>query len=295
MEISRIALGTVQLGMSYGISNTNGQPSQSMVFSILDYALEQGVFVWDTSPMYGDSERLIGQYLKSTVQKPIISTKLPKLSYDLNYSIGDEIDQCLTQSLSALGVNSIDYYLIHHEHDFKIHGSQILDILSKYKAKNVIKKIGLSVYSPQVAIDAIQSGLIDAIQLPYNLFDHRFELAMQLAQAKQITVFVRSVFLQGLFFLSPLHAEERVAGSYHFVKNVQELALEKGIPLHTFALLFVLRNASVSQVLVGVDDVNQLKLNLMDLSTYHLDDQTSMKIRDLFQDIPEQVLNPILW
>ena len=63
---SRLAIGTVQFGMDYGIANQNGKVNANQIQSILDFAHEKGINVLDTAKAYGNSEKSIGNYLKLT-------------------------------------------------------------------------------------------------------------------------------------------------------------------------------------------------------------------------------------
>lgn len=62
-SISKMTLGTVQLGLNYGIANNEGKPDEEKAFRILDSALASGVNCIDTAAIYGDSEKVIGKYL----------------------------------------------------------------------------------------------------------------------------------------------------------------------------------------------------------------------------------------
>ena len=55
VSISELSLGTVQLGVSYGINNQSGKPDRTQAFGILDTALTNGISALDTAAAYGDS------------------------------------------------------------------------------------------------------------------------------------------------------------------------------------------------------------------------------------------------
>ena len=61
VSISELSLGTVQLGVSYGINNQSGKPDRTQAFGILDTALTNGISALDTAAAYGDSEQVIGK------------------------------------------------------------------------------------------------------------------------------------------------------------------------------------------------------------------------------------------
>lgn len=78
MCISKFSLGTVQLGMNYGLGEFATKPSKSEAFRILNRAVELGVNTFDTANDYGDSEQLIGQWLqtKPSDERPMVVTKI---------------------------------------------------------------------------------------------------------------------------------------------------------------------------------------------------------------------------
>ena len=81
--ISAMSLGTVQLGMNYGIANNAGKPSEETAFAILRTALEKGVTSLDTARGYGDSEEVIGRFLRTWEgEAPVITTKILDLQGD---------------------------------------------------------------------------------------------------------------------------------------------------------------------------------------------------------------------
>ena len=60
----KLVLGTVQLGMKYGLCNTHGQPTQEESFSILDAALAAGIDTFDTAFAYGTAEDMLGAWMQ---------------------------------------------------------------------------------------------------------------------------------------------------------------------------------------------------------------------------------------
>ncbi len=63
--LSRMTLGTVQLGLNYGIANSEGKPDAEKAYAILDKAIDTGVKCLDTASGYGDSEKVIGSWIKN--------------------------------------------------------------------------------------------------------------------------------------------------------------------------------------------------------------------------------------
>ena len=77
--MANLAIGTVQFGQHYGVSNVDGQPDEEGVRKILELAQKKGICTLDTSPAYGDAEGLIGRAIHSSDAFKII-TKTPTLS-----------------------------------------------------------------------------------------------------------------------------------------------------------------------------------------------------------------------
>ena len=73
-QLSMMSLGTVQLGMKYGISNKTGQPSLEESFSLLNCAMEHGVNALDTSRDYGTSEDVLGSYFAASGKRPFVTS-----------------------------------------------------------------------------------------------------------------------------------------------------------------------------------------------------------------------------
>ena len=79
-KLSNMTLGTVQLGMNYGIANTTGQPAEEESFAMLGAALKGGVSSIDTARVYGNSEDVIGHFFRQyDGELPFITTKVPKI------------------------------------------------------------------------------------------------------------------------------------------------------------------------------------------------------------------------
>src|SRR5438552_1224712 len=105
MKKSKLVLGTVQLGMNYGVNNTTGQPNKEEAFSILDTAWEGGVNTFDTAVAYGTSEEVLGEWLSSRSLQGSVHV----ISKIKNSEVGD--------SLRALGVKKLDGCLLHSADD----------------------------------------------------------------------------------------------------------------------------------------------------------------------------------
>ena len=150
-EISKLTLGTVQLGMAYGIANKKGKPAESESFNILQTAIEGGVNSLDTSLHYGDAETVIGNYLLSSqnnLQNLILTTKF-KITPEKDLSKKDverQIYDFVGHSLERLNIKKIPVYMLHNPEDMTLYGDVVPNTLNKLKKEGLIGMAAVSVY-----------------------------------------------------------------------------------------------------------------------------------------------------
>ena len=114
----KLVLGTTQFGLSYGINNKVGQVSNNEVVRILDYAYEKGLDVLDTAPVYGNSEKLIGDYFKKNQNKEFkIITKIS--------SHGGSLTKQFLKSLKNMRVDKVKSVLFHSIELYRYFKSEI--------------------------------------------------------------------------------------------------------------------------------------------------------------------------
>lgn len=201
LEYSDLTLGTAQLGMNYGIGNTTGKPNFTEAVAIIQQAIACGINSIDTARAYGNSEAIIGQALTGGFAEQIqVITKLDPLnnlkstSHSEN-NIGLAVEQSILKSCEYLCTNSLQTLLLHKwEHRFAYQES-IWHKLLELKDRGYIQKIGVSVYTPQEAIEALNESEIEHIQLPFNLLDWRWKASgiHNLISTKSISLFTLGV------------------------------------------------------------------------------------------------------
>jgi len=258
--MSKIALGTVQFGMDYGINSTDGKVQPSEVERILNYAKSQGVELLDTAPAYGNSEQVLGR-CSSQEFKTITKTR----HFDC-LEIGNKESQLLesdfSQSLTDLKKDRVYGVLFHNAGDLLKHGSnKIFNRLIDFKQAGKIKKIGVSIYNHEQLQSILDSFDIDIVQLPFNILDKRLVDSgmFKILQDRGVEIHARSVFLQGLLLMT----EQSRPGKFNrwgalwtvwheWLNDNQITALEATIR-HAISI------PEISTVLVGVDTTEQLK------------------------------------
>ena len=200
---SKLMLGAVQFGMRYGIANQEGQPSYEKARDIIKFAHENGVNCLDTAAAYGDSEEVVGKALRELGLRGAMTvvSKVTHLPPGLSASEADEtVEKSVAASLKRLGLDRLRLCLFHKDEDYAY-----IDALEKLRRKGMVEHVGVSLddtASPAAAA-MVGAGLVEAIQIPFNLFDSRplRHGLLELAAAKGVAVFVRSVYLQGLLLM----------------------------------------------------------------------------------------------
>lgn len=253
---TKLILGTVQFGMPYGINNKNGKPLKESVFEILNTAYENGIETLDTAEDYGDSQDVIGQYNDLNAQ-----SKRFELISKLSSRILDpaQLDHNISVTLSKLNVPFLEGYLF-HRYDSYSKNPAFLKELVCLKEKGLIRKIGVSIYGIEDLEKLIHDPHIDILQLPYNLLDnrnHKQEILERLKAAGK-EIHVRSVFLQGLFFMEDTIIPAKLVPLRPYLQQMKLVADAAELSIEKLALQYVYRNPLVDKVLIGVDSKEHL-------------------------------------
>ena len=197
----RLALGTVQFGMSYGVANTEGKMAKDVARHIIQRAEAAGLNTLDTAIVYGDSEKCLGGV---GVNGWDIITKLPPIPHECSNVIS-WVDEQLRASLNNLGVKKLKGLMLHSPSQLLgLYGQELWFKMQSLRGNGVVEKIGFSIYEPQ-ELDLLWGKFRpDIIQAPYNVFDQRLKSSGWLLKLNKsgVEIHVRSVFLQGLLLMS---------------------------------------------------------------------------------------------
>src|SRR6516165_7858887 len=197
LSAAGLALGTVQWGMPYGIANRQGRPSDSEVEHLLGLAAAAGVRTLDTARAYGESEALLGRLIGPDPAWAIV-TKLDPTAKDAG-----AVPDSLAASRKALRRNVLDVVLLHRAQQRTAFAGAVWDVLKRERDAGRVRRIGVSAGTPVEAWEALDDPQVDCLQVATSLLDQRlnrdqfFERAMKAGR----TIFVRSVFLQGVAYL----------------------------------------------------------------------------------------------
>lgn len=285
--MNKIALGTVQFGMDYGISNKRGKIPRDEVFKILNMASESGIDTLDTAYLYGESETVIGDFIIKYKKQFKLVTKSPDCKIE-------QIEDLFDISLKKLNMNMAYGYLIHNFQHYK-DNPKIWDILKKLKTENKIQKIGFSLYYPSELEHILKKKIdIDIIQVPYSIFDRRFEPFFMELKSSNLEIHVRSVFLQGLVFKNSEELDGHFSKIKEKISGLNLLSMKYNIPIGALCLDFAILNNSVDKVVVGVDSIENFKENISSLN-YLTEVKNILKELYKFKEDDENIILPVNW
>ena len=256
--MNKLALGTVQFGLDYGVANISGKINISEAKNILEFAKKSKIDLIDTAIDYGDSEKVIG---KSGIYNFKIVTKLPPFPEHLS-NIESWVEKNVQSSLKRLGVKFLYGLLFHRSKDLKgDKGKKLFNALRRIKYRGLIKKIGLSIYDPKELDELMKLTKLDIIQAPLNLIDRRLETSGWLSKLHKsgVEIHTRSTFLQGLL-LMPRKKIPNKFDKWNLIWDQwhSELSNSK-LDAQEACLSYPLSLSEVNNVIVGVDNINQLK------------------------------------
>jgi spore coat polysaccharide biosynthesis protein SpsF (cytidylyltransferase family)/aryl-alcohol dehydrogenase-like predicted oxidoreductase len=259
--LGRVGLGAAQFGMEYGRFNVHGKPSGEALATILDKATQYGLSAIDTAHLYGESEAALGRC--GTRLKPFeVITKTPRFpGPKIQAADALALRDAFDQSLRTLRLPAVHGLLIHHAPNLLAPGGERLyEAMLALKESGLVQRIGVSVYSGEVAEEIQAKFPLDLVQIPLNVLDQRPLMSGALARlaAAGVQVHVRSAFLQGLLLADPStlgpHFDVAKPALARFRATASAADLS---PAHA-ALHFLLSLGDIDRIIVGVESVEQL-------------------------------------
>lgn len=286
----RLVLGTAQLGMSYGIANTAGQPDMDAACGIVANSYRAGVRFFDTAQAYGISERVLGQcfqHLRIPTEARVISKVDPNLS-------ADEIENAVTHSLASLGVPRLWALLLHSETMLDQWHEPIGLAFRNMKARGLTEHIGVSIYSPERAQQALDMPEIEVIQVPSSIFDRRLKRSDFFARAVSFGkhVFIRSVYLQGLVLMEELQVPEFARTA---VRTFRDFCCQHQLIAAEFAVAYVRHMAPSALLVIGAERPEQAADNCRIVKQAPASDTLCAQWDSCWPEDLATLINPILW
>jgi aryl-alcohol dehydrogenase-like predicted oxidoreductase len=285
----KLALGTAQFGLSYGVANKAGKVSIDEAAAILQTAWDAGVDTLDTAIAYGNSE---GQLGKIGVENWQVISKLPSLAENCT-DIKGWVRASVEGSLKRLRISQLRGLLLHRPRELLgPQGDVLYRALIDLKEQGLVEKVGVSICDGPEDLDAIWTHFpIDLMQSPFNVVDRRLATSgwLERLHQKNVEVHTRSIFLQGLLLMAAgsrpafFSRWQQAWDQWHCWLDDQRL-----VPLQV-CLNFVLSRPEIDHVVIGIDSRKQLQQVLA-----YIDESIPMPPMELMSE-DQELINPAYW
>jgi len=284
----KLVIGTAQLGFNYGLLKKKIDLKE--IKKIKNLLFKFNINIIDTAINYGDSEKIIGN---SSLNKLKIITKI-RIPILKKKKLEKWFSEEIKSSLKKLKTNQIYGLLVHDYKDLLgYRGKRYLELLIDLKKKNIVKKIGISIYDPK-ELDLIQAIFKpDIVQAPFNVFDQRLKNSGWLDKLKKsnVKIYARSCFLQGLL-LNYSHANS-IKKAFAVYKNYLDLWFDwcriNKISSLKACLSFLKQQKKIDYLVIGFDNFKQLKEIIKNFN------KKSISIPDIFNNINLNLIDPRKW
>ena len=286
--MNRLALGTAQFGLPYGIANQAGQVTRSEAATMLQLALADGIDTLDTAIAYGESEVCLGEV---GTQGFRLVTKLPAMPDDCA-DVGAWVQQQVNASLSRLGVLGVYGLMLHRsEQLLGSNGVELYQALQALKDNDHVQKVGVSIYSPSELVALIPHYRFDLVQAPFNLLDQRLYNTgwMQRLKDSNVEIHTRSAFLQGLLLMKQADIPSKFSPwdalwqKWHRWLDVHDDSAVRA------CLDFSMSFPEIDRVIVGANSVIQLEKIVSAAKSQPISDLPDLLCED------ENLINPARW
>ena len=293
-----LVLGTAALGFPYGVCNREEKLGQKEVTKIIEKAWECGIREFDTAQAYQDSEVFLGQAFKELGIGD--ETKvITKLHAEISPRNLGQILMTLNNSLYRLKLDILEGILFHREWVLDFYDFYDVDFLNEIlwnlKQTGKVKKIGVSVYHPEYAIQALNINEMDIVQFPGNVFDRRFERlgVFELAKKKGKEIYLRNIFLQGMLLADPENLPPNMEFMKFEIVRLRSMAVQFGLTRQELAINYLKTFFPEAKLIFGVETPEQVQGNV---DVWKKPFSAEMDwVQRIFFNVSDRILIPKLW
>lgn len=266
LQVSALGLGTVELGMPYGLGKV-APPDDKSCIRLLHHAIARGINFIDTAAAYGRSEELIGRAF-SGGHRPVIGTKVALRDVDGTPHTGTRLATAMSASIDRsrrlLGVETLDLVQIHNADAIVTKDPALADAMETHLQAGDVRYWGASTYGQQAARAVLDYGApFRTLQGAYSVLDRNLEVELfPLCHHSGVGLILRSVFLQGVLSDRRHALSEGLAPLRQAADAVAGVAEALGKPLPEVALRYALFEAGADVTLVGTANPAELDSNV---------------------------------
>lgn len=295
-KISDLTLGTVQLGLAYGVNNDKGQPSYEESSAILNTALDSGIISFDTAQAYGESELVLKRFFENDTREITLITKV--VFRDVPKSgVRDKLFDMTRTSMKRLGVEKIPFLKLHNQDMLELYGDTLVYALEDLKKEGLVDGVGVSFSDKSRLLELTEGCGFDCIQLPANIFDNGVIVdgsIKKLADAGS-AVFVRSIYLQGLFFKDTNTLPEKIESAKKPLDKLHALARDAGVSMAELAVTFIRDTEGITSLLLGADNPSQLLESVSLINAPKITPEVAKEALKIAEEVEPIVIRPWEW
>lgn len=295
-KISALTLGTVQFGLAYGINNDKGMPSFEESASIIDTALSSGIVSFDTARAYGESESVLGRYFKDESREKTIITKV--LFNDVEApKVKDTLFTMLGEAKEKLGLERIPFLKLHNESMLVQYGDTIVKAMQDAKSAGLVGGIGVSFSDKSRILELTDGCGFDVIQMPANIFDNKeiVDGTVKKLSDSGACVFIRSLYLQGLFFKDTNTLEGKIKCAKEPLDKLHALANDAGVSMAELAITFIRDTEGITSLILGCDNPAQLLESVSLVNAPKISPEVRDEAMKIAETIDPIVIKPWEW
>jgi len=299
MHVSEIAFGGVEIGMPYGIGiqSEKDMLTKNEAISLLHSALESGINFFDTARIYGNSEQIMGKAFHDRRDQVILCSKCrhfagPDGAIPSYQELKTIIEASLSESMAALRTDFLDIFMLHQATPRILANDDVSRIMADLKTSGEVRAIGVSTYSAEETVKAIEAGIWDVIQLPFNLLDQRQQPCFSQAAEAGIAIVIRSVLLKGLLSDRGRNLHPALKDVEIHIRNYTKIQKDKYPDLPTLATKFALSFEEIASVLIGIDRQQYLDQSIAVADGHYMDAASITEVQKMaypdpaFIDLP---------
>ena len=254
---NKIILGSANFGQIYGIKKNFIKKNE--IKKLFNIASKNKIKVIDTSPVYNNSEKIIG--LLNNNRFKIIS-KIPKPPKNIKReNIKKWLKQKVMISLKNLKIKKFECLLLHNANSLLCkNGDEIYKGIRNMKINGFTSKIGVSIYDFSVLDKILKKFKFNLIQAPFNILDQRLVEKgwLKRLKKKNIEVHARSIFLQGILLLKQNQIPKKLKKLNKKLIEWENWLKKNKLNSLQVCLSFVLNHHQLDGIVVGCNNTNQL-------------------------------------
>lgn len=276
--IKKIIIGTANFNLKYGINDFKFKKKE-LKFVLFKNLLKKKIDYFDTSFNYNLTNNFLKNF-KFENSKIITKFSLPKTKIDTYLK---NFEKKIIEQRIIYKISSFEAILFHNVLDLKsMYSEKILKILFELKKKGIVKKIGVSIYSPDDLKVVFSKFNPDIVQAPINIFDQRLLKSkwLKVIKKNKILIQARSIFLQGSL-VKDLSRSNRINMNIKMINKIKKFhnwCNKKKISRVEACVIFIKNINFIDHIVVGIDsnkDLNEIlkalnkrrKINVEQFST----------------------------